>query len=129
MEILGSTLSIKNTGGTNAVDYQLHWEEENDAGFKLFHPEINAASLSPIKGEDLSVLESSNARPILPARQKLSDKPTAKEIQSFSHSRTCMKIFSSIWVHGSSWPGKRWMTTIAIIFKQKPGTAALSKSE
>jgi len=35
LEILGSTFPIKNTGGTNAADYQLHWEG-NDAGFKLF---------------------------------------------------------------------------------------------
>jgi len=39
LESLGSIFPIKNTGGATATDFQLHWED-NDAGFKMFHPDI-----------------------------------------------------------------------------------------
>ena len=37
LERLGSTFPIKNVGGANATDFQLHCED-NDAGFMLFQP-------------------------------------------------------------------------------------------
>ena len=58
---LGSTFPIKNTGGgAIAPDLQLHWEN-NDAGFKLFHPDIYAASFPSIKSEEFSSVDSSKA--------------------------------------------------------------------
>ena len=79
---------LKNFGGTSATDFQLHWED-NDAGSMLFHPDIYAASFFPIKSEDSYVVDLAKARPVLPARPRLSDKPTDKEIQSY-------KLFSKM---------------------------------
>ena len=78
---MGATFPIKKIGGATATDFQLHWED-NDAGFMLFHPDIYAATFSPIKSEDSSVVDLAKARPVLPARLRLSDKPIDKEIQS-----------------------------------------------
>ena len=78
LESLGATMQIKNFGGATATDFQLHWED-NDAGFMLFHPDIYAASFSPIKSEDFSVVYLAKARPVLPARPRLSDKSTDKQ--------------------------------------------------
>jgi len=82
LESVGATLPIKNFGGATAVDFMLHWED-NDAGFMLYHPDIYAASISPIKSEAFSAVDLSKARPILPARPRLSDKPSDKEIQTY----------------------------------------------
>ena len=82
LESLGATFLIKNFGGATAADFQLHWEG-NDAGFMLFHPDIYAASFPAIKSEDSSLVDLAKARPVLPARPRLPDKPTDKDIQSY----------------------------------------------
>ena len=82
-ESLGSTFPIKNTGGATATDLQLHWED-NDAGLKLFRPDIYAASFPSIKSKELSSVDSSKARTVLPASPRLSEKPTKKDLQYIS---------------------------------------------
>jgi hypothetical protein len=84
LEAIGDSLIVKYTSGTSLNDYKPQFED-NDAGFKRFHPEIFEASFPQlVKMEDAPTPATSPlARKILPPRPSLPDNPSDKQLSNF----------------------------------------------
>ena len=91
LEAIGDSLIVTYTGGTSLNDYKPQYED-NDAGFKRFHPDIFEASFPQFIKEEGAPAPAINslARKILPPRPILPDNPSEKQLSNF-------KILSDIY--------------------------------